>query len=296
MQRSRAAQRTCVVSCLRVVCIAVFAAFAEVAWSSRRGAVVLLLVASAVAFGDSAIAASSETSTTVATVSVNLTEVSPNGALVATISNSPGGATDWIALALASAPNTSNVNWIYVGAGVTNRTWSITAPLTAGTYEFRLFANDGYTRLATSPSFVVLSGNPAPVATSLSQPTVQPGSAAFSMTVFGSGFVSGSVARLDGIDKPTTFVSFSVLSVAISEGDVATEGIRQISVVNASPGGGSSGNLALDVTSTPSGPGIGRTPVQASPGTQLTATLTNTPGGGLDPVWWTVSERRIRCP
>jgi hypothetical protein len=42
-----------------------------------------------------------------------------------------------------------------VGGGVTTRTWTITAPTAPGTYEFRLFLNDGFTRAATSPTVTV---------------------------------------------------------------------------------------------------------------------------------------------
>jgi hypothetical protein len=41
------------------------------------------------------------------------------------------------------------------GAGVTNRTWTVTMPATPGQYEFRFFLNDGYQRSATSPPVIV---------------------------------------------------------------------------------------------------------------------------------------------
>ena len=37
-----------------------------------------------------------------------------------------------------------------MGAGVTTRTWTV--PVGAGTWQFRLFINNGYTRIATSPT------------------------------------------------------------------------------------------------------------------------------------------------
>jgi hypothetical protein len=39
-----------------------------------------------------------------------------------------------------------------VATGVTSSTWTITAPATLGTYEFRLFLNGTFTRAATSPT------------------------------------------------------------------------------------------------------------------------------------------------
>ena len=56
---------------------------------------------------------------------------------------------------ISSAPNSSYVTFTYVGTGVTTRTWTVTAPTTPGTYEFRLFLNNGYTRVATSPTVTV---------------------------------------------------------------------------------------------------------------------------------------------
>src|SRR5204863_2543128 len=81
-------------------------------------------------------------------LTVNTTSVAPGGSLTMTLTAGPGGASDWLAFAATSAPNNSYLFWIYVGAGVTTRTWTIDAPTTAGTYEFRLFLNNGYTRAA----------------------------------------------------------------------------------------------------------------------------------------------------
>jgi hypothetical protein len=60
-----------------------------------------------------------------------------------------------LAFAPTSAADSGYVEWTYVGSGVTTRTWTITAPTTPGTYEFRLFLNDGFTRAATSPTVTV---------------------------------------------------------------------------------------------------------------------------------------------
>jgi hypothetical protein len=72
-----------------------------------------------------------------------------------TLTNGLGGAKDWLALASTTAANTSYIQWVYIGSGVTTRTWTVTMPTTPGTYEFRLFLNNGYTRLATSPPVTV---------------------------------------------------------------------------------------------------------------------------------------------
>jgi hypothetical protein len=102
--------------------------------------------------------------TSPASIAVSATTVAAGASVTATLTNAPGGQYDWLALASTTAANTSYVQFVYVGAGVTTRTWTVTAPSTAGSYEFRLFANNGYTRLATSPTVVVTAGssNPPP--------------------------------------------------------------------------------------------------------------------------------------
>jgi hypothetical protein len=88
-------------------------------------------------------------------LTVSATTATPGSPLNVTLTNGYGGATDWIALAATSAANTSYVKYFYVGAGVTTKTWTVTMPATSGTYEFRLFLNNGYTRVATSPPVTV---------------------------------------------------------------------------------------------------------------------------------------------
>ena len=116
--------------------------------------------------------------TTPPTIAVSATSVAPGADVTATLTNAPGGASDWLALAATSAANTSYTTFIYVGAGVTTKTWTVKMPTTPGTYEFRLFANNGYTRLATSPTVTVTnsSGNPnaPPPTLSVNTTTVAP--------------------------------------------------------------------------------------------------------------------------
>src|SRR5262249_36786502 len=55
--------------------------------------------------------------------SVSATSVAGGANVTATLTNAPGGGTDWLALAPTNAPNTSYLQYVYVGAGVTTRTW-----------------------------------------------------------------------------------------------------------------------------------------------------------------------------
>ena len=62
---------------------------------------------------------------------------------------------DWLAFAATAAPNTLYLQMVFVGNGVTTRTWTVTAPTAPGTYEFRLFLNNSYTLAAKSPTIIV---------------------------------------------------------------------------------------------------------------------------------------------
>ena len=89
------------------------------------------------------------------TLTVNATTALPGGQVTVTLTNGVGAAQDWLALAAVGAPATSYLQWVYVGAGVTTRTWTVSMPTTPGQYQFRLFLNGGYTQAATSPPVTV---------------------------------------------------------------------------------------------------------------------------------------------
>jgi hypothetical protein len=67
-----------------------------------------------------------------------------------------------------------------------------------------------------------------------------PGSSAFTLTVNGTGFVSGAAVYWNGSSRTTTFVSASQLTASINAADVATAQSVNVTVVNPAPGGGSS--------------------------------------------------------
>jgi hypothetical protein len=89
------------------------------------------------------------------TLTASATTAARNTPVTVTLTNGYGGITAWLALAPTGTPNTSYVQWTYVGQNVTTRTWTVTMPNTAGTYEFRLFQDSGYTLLAKSPPITV---------------------------------------------------------------------------------------------------------------------------------------------
>src|SRR5262249_32881698 len=71
---------------------------------------------------------------------------------------------------------------------------------------------------------------------------------AFTLTVNGSGFVSGSAVRWNGSSRPTTFVNSSQLTAMIPASDIATVGSAQVTVNSPAPGGGVSTPFAFNVT------------------------------------------------
>ena len=197
-----------------------------------------------------------------------------------TLTNGFGGSSDWLALAAAGASNGSYLNWTYVGAAVTNRTWTVTMPSTAGQYKFRLFRDNGFVRGATSPVVTVdPSFNPVPVASSLSPSRTTAGASAFVLSITGSQFNTASIVRWNGANRPTTFVSSTQLQASIGAADIATVGTAQVTAFNPSPGGGTSAPLTFTISGPPS---ISVSATNVFTGANVTAMLTDGPGGSGD--------------
>lgn len=82
---------------------------------------------------------------------------------------------------------------------------------------------------------------------SLSPSTVGAGSAAFNMTVNGSGFVNGGSVLWNGVALTTTYESSSQLIAIVPSNLVSTQGYASVSVEN--PGGATTGTLTFTVGS-----------------------------------------------
>jgi subtilisin family serine protease len=214
-------------------------------------------------------------------LAVSQTSVAGGGQVTVTLTSGFGGTTDWLAFASSSAPDTSYLQWVYVGAGVTTRTWTITAPTTAGTYEFRLYRDNGYVRSATSPAVVVVAG--PPVVTSIAPAFAGVGSPAFTLAVVGTGFTPSSVVRWNGADRATTFVNTTQLRASIAPADVATAAQAQVTVFAPSPGGGASAVTTFSIlSSAPPSPALNVNLTTVAAGTPVTVTLANGYGGATD--------------
>jgi hypothetical protein len=77
---------------------------------------------------------------------------------------------------------------------------------------------------------------------------VAPGGKRFKLTVNGTGFVSSSVVNWNGGPRHTTFVSSSRLKATVLASDIATASTASVTVVNPSPGGGTSNPVFFQVT------------------------------------------------
>lgn len=84
----------------------------------------------------------------------------------------------------------------------------------------------------------------APAVSSVSPPSVTAGGPAFTMTVLGSGFSSGSTVQWNGSPRSTQYVSATELLAQINAADIAATGSASITVTNPQGIGGSSGTSA----------------------------------------------------
>lgn len=75
-----------------------------------------------------------------------------------------------------------------------------------------------------------------------------PGGSDFTLTVTGTGFVSGSVVNWNGTPLPTTFINNSRLTATVPGADLATPSTASVTVINSAPGGGSSNVAFFAVT------------------------------------------------
>jgi hypothetical protein len=136
----------------------------------------------------------STTSSTGTLLTVSPASVVRGGSVTATWSGiAAPTSTDWIGLYTTGAADASTLAWIYVSCSKTSSTarasgscaFPIPGSVAAGTYQLRLFAANGYTRLATSATFTVTATTTATL--SVTPTSVAAGS---SVTASWSGIAS----------------------------------------------------------------------------------------------------------
>jgi hypothetical protein len=130
-------------------------------------------------------------------------------------------------------------------------------PIEGGTWYFELQVTDAAGVAVQQPFLSIevypnsTAGNPVPF---LNQPlvpdTVSPGGSGFTLTVNGTGFLPTSTVTFNGAALATTFVNKGQLTAAVPGADIATAATASITVVNPTPGGGSS-NVAFFPVATP---------------------------------------------
>ncbi|HEV2177454.1 MAG TPA: choice-of-anchor D domain-containing protein [Terriglobia bacterium] len=103
--------------------------------------------------------------------------------------------------------------------------------------------------------------NPVPLVNQPLVPSaVAPGGAGFTLTVNGTGFVSGSVVKWNGAALVTTFLNSDQVTAAVPAKNIAGSGTARVNVENPTPGGGRSNVVFLPIASPLStvafGPGL----------------------------------------
>ncbi len=122
----------------------------------------------------------------------------------------------------------------------------------AGTAQVTVFnpaSSGGGGGTSSAQTFTITQApNPAPVLTSVSPSSVIAGSAAQTVTLTGTGFIPASMARVNGNNWQTAFISSTTLTIQLAASDVANPASLAITVLNPAPGGGTSGAQTLTVS------------------------------------------------
>jgi hypothetical protein len=124
----------------------------------------------------------------------------------------------------------------------------VNTSLRSGANEMRIVAGTVFLVLLVFSSTAVAQNNPVPFINLPSEPVaVVPGTTGLSLTINGTGFVSGSVVNWNGNPLATTFVSPSELTATVTSADSATAGTALVTVANPRPGGGESNPIFFTV-------------------------------------------------
>jgi hypothetical protein len=97
-------------------------------------------------------------------------------------------------------------------------------------------------------SFTVSATNPVPTVISLSPASLTAGATAQTLTITGTGFLSGSTVTYNGLSHAASFVDSNHLKITLTTTDLSTAGTYPVVVTNPSPGGGASNPRSFVVT------------------------------------------------
>lgn len=100
---------------------------------------------------------------------------------------------------------------------------------------------------SATPGYV---DNPVPMISQITPSSLNTGGFANNtVTIYGYGFIPGSVARVDGSERITTFVDYSHLLVQMNGSDFTVAGGVLVNVFNGFPGGGYSNAVTFTTNS-----------------------------------------------
>ena len=152
--------------------------------------------------------------------------------------------------------NGTSLTTTYISA--TQLTASVTAALIAAVGTASITVFNGTPGGGTSNALVFtinpIPNNPVPTATSLSPASITAGSAQFTLTVNGTNFIASSSVRWNGAALTTTYVNSLQLTATVSAALVTTAGTASVTVVNPTPGGGTSNALTFTINSAGNNP------------------------------------------
>jgi peptidoglycan/xylan/chitin deacetylase (PgdA/CDA1 family) len=218
-----------------------------------------------------------------------VTGLSPSSALM-------GGSAFTLTVTGTNFMNGSVVRWrgqdrttTYVSATKLTASLSAADLATGGTANVKVFNPAPGGGLSGPQVFTI--NNRIPAVTALNPSAATAGGAAFTLTVTGTNFVSGSIVRWNDLDRTTTYVSVTQLTASISKADIAAAGTTNVKVFNPAPGGGVSGIVVLTVNNPlPTVTALNPTSaVAGDPAFTLTVTGTNFVGSSV--VRWNGSAR-----
>jgi hypothetical protein len=168
------------------------------------------------------------------------------------VSASAGGAAFSVTVNGSNFVGTSVVNWngtalttVFVSA--TQITAQVPASDIASTGSANVTVTNPAPGGGTSAAWSYPINNPVPAIASLLPTSASVGGAAFTLTVNGSGFVTGSAVKWNGTALTTTYVSSSQITAQVPASDIASSGTANVTVSNPTPGGGTSGTTTFSI-------------------------------------------------
>ncbi|MFA6365253.1 MAG: dockerin type I domain-containing protein [Candidatus Paceibacterota bacterium] len=155
------------------------------------------------------------------------------------LSISPTGS----ATASVAAGQNLTINTLTLGGvGTVSGTWGSTSSSATNKNNTYFAATTGILTVSVS------TANPVPTTTSISPTSTTAGGSQFTLTVNGTNFVTNSLVYWNGSARTTTFVSATQLTATIPANDVAAVGTASVTVVNPTPGGGTSNAQVFTIT------------------------------------------------